>query len=160
MIKSNIDLNVKGYKVTLSKRLLFYKGDTFYLTFSIANTIIDEIDSVEVVNGVLPLTSNVSAYMLLGSDKMTGTIIENNRIRFKIEKEYTEEIGVHYLQLVIVELDEFGEKEILHTPKFAYEVQEPLAYIGDIEDDVAKVDYAIVDKSRVYSLNDDVSEEE
>lgn len=160
MIKSNIDLNVKGYKVALSKRLLFYKGDTFYLTFSIANTIIDEIDSVEVVNGVLPLTSNVSAYMLLGSDKMTGTIIENNRIRFKIEKEYTEEIGVHYLQLVIVELDEFGEKEILHTPKFAYEVQEPLAYIGDIEDEVAKVDYAIVDKSRVYSLNDDVSEEE
>ena len=66
MIKSNIDLNVKGYKVVLSKRLLFYKGDTFYLTFSIANTIIDEIDSVEVVNGILPLTSNVSAYMLLG----------------------------------------------------------------------------------------------
>ena len=158
MIKSNIDLNVKGYKVTLSKRLLFYRGDTFYLTFSIADTIIDEIDSVQVIDGILPLTPNVKAYMLVGSDKVDGTIIENNRIRFKINEEYTKNVGTYYLQLVIVELDEFGEKEIIHTPQFMYEVRDPIGDINNI-DDIAKVDYAIVDKSTVYGLSDDTGEE-
>ena len=81
MIKSNIDINVKGYKAILDKKIQVYQGDTFYLTFQLSDTIIDEIDSVKVKDGVLPVTEDIEAYMLVGNDKVDGTLIENNRYR-------------------------------------------------------------------------------
>ena len=164
MIKSNIDINVKGYKAILDKKIQVYQGDTFYLTFQLSDTIIDEIDSVKVKeDGVLPLTEDIEAYMLVGSDKVEGTLIENNRIVFKLKQQYTKEVGIYYLQIVVVEIDEDGEKEIVHTPEFAYEVKEAIGLLDipeepDIppkppEDDYARVDKALVDKGIVASAS-------
>lgn len=164
MIKSNIDINVKGYKAILDKKIQVYQGDTFYLTFQLSDTIIDEIDSVKVKeDGVLPLTEDIEAYMLVGSDKVEGTLIENNRIVFKLKQQYTKEVGIYYLQIVVVEIDEDGEKEIVHTPEFPYEVKEAIGLLDipeepDIppkppEDDYARVDKALVDKGIVASAS-------
>lgn len=164
MIKSNIDINVKGYKAILDKKIQVYQGDTFYLTFQLSDTIIDEIDSVKVKeDGVLPLTEDIEAYMLVGSDKVEGTLIENNRIIFKLKQQYTKEVGTYYLQIVVVEIDEDGEKEIVHTPEFPYEVKEAIGLLDipeepDIppkppEDDYARVDKALVDKGIVASAS-------
>lgn len=164
MIKSNIDINVKGYKAILDKKIQVYQGDTFYLTFQLSDTIIDEIDSVKVKeDGVLPLTEDIEAYMLVGSDKVEGTLIENNRIVFKLKQQYTKEVGTYYLQIVVVEIDEDGEKEIVHTPEFPYEVKEAIGLLDipeepDIppkppEDDYARVDKALVDKGIVASAS-------
>ena len=177
MIRSDIDLSVKGYKVALDKKIKVYQGDTFYLTFQLADTIIDEIDSVKVVDGVLPLTPDIEAYMLVGNDKVDGTVIENNRVVFKLKKEYTQEVGIHQLQIVITEIDEEGEREIVHTPEFNYEVkeaigifEEPEPIIPDVppptpSEDYARVDYAITNESMVakaslFDLEGDIKNEE
>lgn len=160
MIKSNIDINVKGYKAILDKKIQVYQGDTFYLTFQLSDTIIDEIDSVKVKDGILPLTEDIEAYMLVGNDKVDGTLIEDNRVVFKLKQQYTKEVGIHYLQIVITEMDEDGEKEIVHTPEFTYEVKEAIGLLDipeepDVpppkppQDDYSRVDEALVDKGIV-----------
>lgn len=143
-------LEINGYKATTSNKLKFYKGDRLKLSFSIANSIISEIDSEQVIDGILPITENIQALMIIKDKKVVGTIIEDNKIVFDFKPEY-QEIGINQFQLVIIEINDNGEKEILHTPPFNIEVAEPIGNYEDIGvgDEEAKVDYAIVGKSRV-----------
>lgn len=147
-------LEANGFKAKLSNKLKFYKGDKLNLSFSISNGLISEIDSQEVINGILPINSiKIEAYMLIGSNKVAGTIIENNNIIFRFTPEY-QEIGINQFQIVIIELQDDGSKEILHTPPFTIEVAEPIGVIGEEDNndvDVARVNYAIVNKSIVGS---------
>ena len=150
-IISKVGIDANGYKVKLDKKLRFYKGDCLNLSFSISNSMISEIDSQEVINGMLPVDSEkVKVYILAGNEKKSGTIITDNRVVFKLNSNYTKDIGVFQLQLVIIEFQEDGSKEILHTPPFEYEVAEPIALFDEeLEDDVAKVGYAVVGRSVV-----------
>lgn len=144
-------LEVNGYRATTSNKLKFYKGDRLKLSFSIANSIISEIDSEQVIDGILPITENIQALMIIKDKKVVGTIIEDNKIVFDFKPEY-QEIGINQFQLVIIEINDNGEKEILHTPPFNIEVAEPIGNYEDTETDieeVARVGYAVVGKSRV-----------
>lgn len=150
-IISKVGIDANGYKVKLDKKLRFYKGDCLNLSFSISNSMISEIDSQEVINGMLPVDSEkVKVYILAGNEKKSGTIITDNRVVFKLNSDYTKDVGIFQLQLVIIELQEDGSKEILHTPPFEYEVADPIALFDEeLEDDVAKVGYAVVGRSVV-----------
>lgn len=150
-IISKVGIDANGYKVKLDKKLRFYKGDCLNLSFSISNSMISEIDSQEVINGMLPVDSEkVKVYILAGNEKKSGTIIADNRVVFKLNSNYTKDIGVFQLQLVIIEFQEDGSKEILHTPPFEYEVAEPIALFDeDLEEDIARVGYAVVGRSVV-----------
>ncbi len=148
MIVSGVDLDVKGYKATLSKKLKFYKGDCLNISFSITSSVISQIDSSEVIEGVLPVTDNIRAYMLVGSDKVAGTIVQDNKIIFKLTPEY-QTVGITELQIVLIEMLDDGSKEILHTPPFNLEIAEPIGDYEEIEEDIARVGYAIVGKSIV-----------
>ena len=148
MIVSGVDLEVKGYKATLSKKLKFYKGDCLNISFSITSSVISQIDSSEVIEGVLPVTDNIRAYMLVGSDKVAGTIVQDNKIIFKLTPEY-QTVGITELQIVLIEMLDDGSKEILHTPPFNLEIAEPIGNYEEIEEDIARVGYAIVGKSIV-----------
>ena len=148
MIVSGVDLEVKGYKATLSKKLKFYKGDCLNISFSITSSVISQIDSSEVIEGVLPVTDNIRAYMLIGSDKVAGTIVQDNKIIFKLTPEY-QTVGITELQIVLIEMLDDGSKEILHTPPFNLEIAEPIGNYEEIEEDIARVGYAIVGKSIV-----------
>ena len=144
-------LEVNGFKATTTNKLKFYKGDRLKLSFSIANSIISEIDSEQVIDGILPITENIQALMIIKDKKVVGTIIEDNKIVFDFKQEY-QEIGINQFQLVIIEINDNGEKEILHTPPFNIEVAEPIGNYEDTETDieeVARVGYAVVGKSRV-----------
>lgn len=150
-IIGKVGIDANGYKVKLDKKLRFYKGDCLNLSFSISNSMISEIDSQEVINGMLPVDSEkVKVYILAGNEKKSGTIIADNRVVFKLNSNYTKDIGVFQLQLVIIEFQEDGSKEILHTPPFEYEVAEPIALFDeDLEEDIARVGYAVVGRSVV-----------
>ena len=150
-IISKVGIDANGYKVKLDKKLRFYKGDCLNLSFSISNSMISEIDSQEVINGMLPVDSEkVKVYILAGNEKKSGTIITDNRVVFKLNSDYTKDVGIFQLQLVIIELQEDGSKEILHTPPFEYEVAEPIALFDeDLEEDIARVGYAVVGRSVV-----------
>ena len=149
-IISKVGIDANGYKVKLDKKLRFYKGDCLNLSFSISNSMISEIDSQEVINGMLPVDSEkVKVYILAGNEKKSGTIITDNRVVFKLNSDYTKDVGIFQLQLVIIELQEDGSKEILHTPPFEYEVADPIALFDEEIDDVAKVGYAVVGRSVV-----------
>lgn len=148
MIVSGVDLEVKGYKATLSKKLKFYKGDCLNISFSITSSVISQIDSSEVIEGVLPVTDNIRAYMLVGSDKVAGTIVQDNKIIFKLTPEY-QTVGITELQIVLIEMLDDGSKEILHTPPFTLEIAEPIGDYEEIEEDIARVGYAVVGRSVV-----------
>ena len=148
MIVSGVDLEVKGYKATLSKKLKFYKGDCLNISFSITSSVISQIDSSEVIEGVLPVTDNIRAYMLVGSDKVAGTIVQDNKIIFKLTPEY-QTVGITELQIVLIEMLDDGSKEILHTPPFTLEIAEPIGDYEEIEEDIARVGYAVVGRSIV-----------
>ena len=150
-IISKVGIDANGYKVKLDKKLRFYKGDCLNLSFSISNSMISEIDSQEVINGMLPVDSEkVKVYILAGNEKKSGTIIADNRVVFKLNSNYTKDIGVFQLQLVIIEFQEDGSKEILHTPPFEYEVAEPIALFDEeIDENIARVGYAVVGRSVV-----------
>lgn len=148
MIVSGVDLEVKGYKPILSKKLKFYKGDCLNISFSITSSVISQIDSSEVIEGVLPVTDNIRAYMLIGSDKVAGTIVQDNKIIFKLTPEY-QTVGITKLQIVLIEMLDDGSKEILHTPPFNLEIAEPIGNYEEIEEDIARVGYAVVGRSVV-----------
>jgi len=148
MIVSGVDLDVKGYKATLSKKLKFYKGDCLNISFSITSSVISQIDSSEVIEGVLPVTDNIRAYMLVGSDKVAGTIVQDNKIIFKLTPEY-QTVGITELQIVLIEMLDDGSKEIFHTPPFNLEIAEPIGDYEEIEEDIARVGYAVVGRSVV-----------
>ena len=103
MIIGNIDLEISGYSATLSKDIKLYRGDSFTLSFSLSNILISRIDSVEISDGVLPLNGNIQALMLIensrGQDFVSGTIIENNKINFRISEEHTQAIGINKIQM-------------------------------------------------------------
>ena len=144
-------LEVNGFKAKVSNKLKFYKGDKLNLSFSISNTLISEINSKEVINGILPIDSdNIKAFMLIKDKEIAGTIIKNNNIIFKFSPEH-QEIGINQFQIVITELQEDGSKEILHTPPFVIEIAEPIGTFEEPEENIAKADYAIVGKSVVGS---------
>lgn len=144
-------LEVNGFKAKVSNKLKFYKGDRLNLSFSISNTLISEIDSKEVENGILPINSDkIKAFMLIKDKEIAGTIIKNNNIIFKFSPEH-QTIGINQFQIVITELQDDGSKEILHTPPFVIEVAEPIGTFEEHEENIAKADYAIVGKSTVGS---------
>lgn len=148
MIVSGVDLDVKGYKATLSKKLKFYKGDCLNISFSITSSVISQIDSLEVIDGVLPVTDNIRAYMLVGGDKVAGTIVQDNKIIFKLTPEY-QTVGTTELQIVLIEILDDGSKEILHTPPFNLEIAEPIGNYEEVEEDIARAGYAVVGRSVV-----------
>lgn len=144
-------LEVNGFKAKVSNKLKFYKGDRLNLSFSISNTLISEIDSKEVENGILPINSDkIKAFMLIKDKEIAGTIIKNNNIIFKFGPEH-QTIGINQFQIVITELQDDGSKEILHTPPFVIEIAEPIGTFEEPEENIAKADYAIVGKSIVGS---------
>lgn len=150
-IASINSLVASGYKAKLSNRLRFYKGDRLDLCFSIANQLISEVDSNEVVDGILPIDSpNIEAKLILESQEIIGTVIEDNRVVFRFEPEY-QNVGMNYFQIVIIEHCEDGTKDILHTPIFPIEIAEPLGFLPENDDDTAVVGRAIVGYSRVRS---------
>lgn len=155
MIIGNIDLEISGYSATLSKDIKLYRGDSFTLSFSLSSILISRIDSVEISDGVLPLNGNIQALMLIensrGQDFVSGTIIENNKINFRISEEHTQAIGINKMQIVLTEVNSDGTKEVLHTPPFEFEIKEP---IGSYDIKEARVDYALVDQSSVALLSD------
>lgn len=147
MIIGNVDLEVNGYEAILSKDIKLYRGDSFTLSFSLSQSFISRINSEEIIDGILPLNSNITATMLIentyGTDYISGTIIEDNRIQFKILEEHTQAVGINKLQIVLEE----GGTDILHIPEFEFEVRDALDTNG--VEDQARVDYAKVDMSRV-----------
>ena len=145
-IVSHNTLKANGLNATLTNKLKFYYGDRLNLSFSINNKLISEINSEEVIDGLLPIDSpNIEAKMLIENHEVVGTIIEDNNVVFMLEPEY-QTIGITKFQIVIVEHLEDGSKEILHTPPFPIEIAEPIGYYNDEQ---ARVGYAIVGKSRV-----------
>ena len=158
-IVSHNTLKVNGYTPTLTNRLKFYYGDRLNLSFSINNKLISEVNSEEVIDGLLPIDSpNIEAKMLIEKHEIVGTIIEDNNVVFMLEPEY-QKIGITKFQIVIIENHEDGSKEILHTPPFPIEIAKPIGNYDDEggggeggggdEEEPARVGYAIVDKSKV-----------
>lgn len=145
-IVSANSLEAKGFRAVLSNKLTFYKGDRLNLSFIIANKLISEVDSKEVVDGILPIDSeNVEAFMILEDGSVKGTIKQDNKVVFMLEPEY-QKIGENYFQIVIKENLSDGSIEILHTPPFKIDIEPPLGYV---DGDEARVGYALVGKSRV-----------
>ena len=159
MIVSKIDLEAKGYKAKLSKKLRFYQGDSLHLSFTIMSEMLDEIDSQEISDGIIPIDCpNIECVMLVENMMVAGTIKEGNEVVFNLSSYFTQEIGVRKLQIKIMEKDMIGGTvEVFHTPPFEYEIAEPICTTPVEPAQYAMVDYAIVDKDIIAPCTDGVA---
>jgi hypothetical protein len=148
MIISKIDIETKGYKAKLSKKLKFYQGDSLHLSFTIMSELLEEIDSVEITDGIIPLDSpNIECQMLVENMSVAGMVKEGNEVIFNLSPFFTKDIGIRKLQIKIIEKNPYsGESEVFHTPPFEYEIAEPISTTPLVESTFAMVDYAIVDQ--------------
>ena len=79
-IISHSTLKANGLNATLTNKLKFYYGDRLNLSFSINNKLISEINSEEVIDGLLPIDSpNIEAKMLIENHEVAGTILNLKR---------------------------------------------------------------------------------
>ena len=130
-IVSRNRIKVDGYEVKLKHDLKFYYGDTLNLSFSISNEAISQICSYQITDGDLRLNSDkIKAYMIVENKEITGTIIEDNCVIFRLEPKY-QTIGVSMLQIILKEDTGGGEVDILHTPPFPLFIEDPIAELGD-----------------------------
>ena len=148
---SNIDIMINEYEATLSKQIKLYRGDTLTLSFALSNTLISRIESEDIIDGMLPLDGSITAKVLIEDadkiDYISGTIINNNRIEFKLLEKHTNKIGVNKMQIVLLQVSEDNLTEILHSPPFEFEIRNP---IGNLDGEY-RTDRDITDKARTDS---------
>ena len=83
-IVSHSTLKANGLNATLTNKLKFYYGDRLNLSFSINNKLISEINSEEVIDGLLPIGSlNIEAKMLIENHEVVGAIFLKCKEVFK-----------------------------------------------------------------------------
>ena len=148
---SNIDIMINEYEATLSKQIKLYRGDTLTLSFALSNTLISRIESEDIIDGMLPLDGSITAKVLIEDadkiDYISGTIIKNNRIEFKLLEKHTNKIGINKMQIVLLQVSEDNLTEILHSPPFEFEIRNP---IGSLDGEY-RTDRDITDKARTDS---------
>ena len=148
---SNIDIMINEYEATLSKQIKLYRGDSLTLSFALSNSLISRIESEDIIDGMLPLDGSITAKVLIEDadkiDYISGTIIKNNRIEFKLLEEHTNKIGVNKMQIVLLQVSEDNLTEILHSPPFEFEIRNP---IGSLDGEY-RTDRDITDKARTDS---------
>ena len=148
---SNIDIMINEYEATLSKQIKLYRGDTLTLSFALSNTLISRIESEDIIDGMLPLDGSITAKVLIEDadkiDYISGTIINNNRIEFKLLEKHTNKIGINKMQIVLLQVSEDNLTEILHSPPFEFEIRNP---IGNLDGEY-RTDRDITDKARTDS---------
>lgn len=148
---SNIDIMINEYEATLSKQIKLYRGDTLTLSFALSNTLISRIESENIIDGILPLDGSITAKVLIEDadkiDYVSGTVINNNRIEFKLLEKHTNKVGINKMQIVLLQVSEDNFTEILHSPPFEFEIRNP---IGNLDEEY-RTDRDIVDKARTDS---------
>lgn len=124
----NTTVTVNGYRATIKPKLQFYRGDSVYLVITILDTIINSIEGVD-VQEVLPMSALKEVKLILktpsGSIPINSVEQVDNRVKFKILSDYTQEVGNYQFQLVCFDNDNC----MFHIPPCPYSVAEP---IGDL----------------------------
>lgn len=131
-LSKKIQLRVKGYDITPSDRVQIYKNDSIDLIFTIFEY------GIVVKNGltykdymaVEPLSAKLLIETPYGQDYIESTKVSENTITFHLTKEYTQNVGV--TKMAIVLLGEDGYKITL--PEFDFEIRRTINEEWDGED--------------------------
>ena len=141
-LSKTINLTVKGYTISLSESIGFYKNDALKLIFNINEYGIDVETNQRALMPISPLLAHLRIDSPDGTEEIESLQITNNHVEFYLSKKYTQHIGVSKMQLRLSDLD--GCKITL--PSFEFEIRESMY---DSDDQVIHAVSTLVDENDV-----------
>lgn len=131
-LSKKIQLRVKGYDITPSDRVQIYKNDSIDLIFTIFEY------GIVVKNGltykdymaVEPLSAKLLIETPYGQDYIESTTVSKNEITFHLTKDYTQNVGVTKMAIVLLGEDEYK----ITLPEFDFEIKRTINEEWDGED--------------------------
>lgn len=123
-LSKTIVLTVKGFEVTLSEAIGFYKNDAVKLKFNINEYGIDVTQSAKVrtVMPINPLSAKLRIDLPTGAEELESVGIVDNQVEFYLSSKYTRHIGISTMQIRL--LDNDGCQVTL--PSFTFEIQDSM----------------------------------
>ena len=123
-LSKTIVLTVKGFEVTLSEAIGFYKNDAVKLKFNINEYGIDVTQSTKVrtIMPINPLSAKLRIDLPTGSEELESVDIVDNQVEFYLSSKYTRHIGISTMQIRL--LDNDGCQVTL--PSFTFEIQDSM----------------------------------
>lgn len=141
-LSKTINLTVKGYTISLSEAIGFYKNDALKLIFNINEYGIDVETNQRAIMPINPLLGHLRIDSPDGTEEIESLQITNNHVEFYLSEKYTQHIGVSKMQLRLSDLD--GCKITL--PSFEFEIRESMY---DSDDQVVHAVSTLVDENDV-----------
>ena len=123
-LSKTIVLTVKGFEVTLSEAIGFYKNDAVKLKFNINEYGIDVTQSTKVrtIMPINPLSAKLRIDLPTGAEELESVDIVDNQVEFYLSSKYTRHIGISTMQIRL--LDNDGCQVTL--PSFTFEIQDSM----------------------------------
>ena len=123
-LSKTIVLTVKGFEVTLSEAIGFYKNDAVKLKFNINEYGIDVTQSAKVrtIMPINPLSAKLRIDLPTGAEELESVGIVDNQVEFYLSSKYTRHIGISTMQIRL--LDNDGCQVTL--PSFTFEIQDSM----------------------------------
>ena len=123
-LSKTIVLTVKGFEVTLSEAIGFYKNDAVKLKFNINEYGIDVTQSAKVrtIMPINPLSAKLRIDLPTGAEELEAVDIVDNQVEFYLSSKYTRHIGISTMQIRL--LDNDGCQVTL--PSFTFEIQDSM----------------------------------
>ena len=123
-LTKTIVLTVKGFEVTLSEAIGFYKNDAVKLKFNINEYGIDVTQSAKVrtIMPINPLSAKLRIDLPTGAEELESVDIVDNQVEFYLSSKYTRHIGISTMQIRL--LDNDGCQVTL--PSFTFEIQDSM----------------------------------
>lgn len=148
-LSKTIVLTVKGFEVTLSEAIGFYKNDAVKLKFNINEYGIDVTQSTKVrtIMPINPLSAKLRIDLPTGAEELESVDIVDNQVEFYLSSKYTRHIGISTMQIRL--LDNDGCQVTL--PSFTFEIQDSM-----FEDDEVVVEAVtmLVDEEGHYLVDE------
>lgn len=146
-LSKTINLTVKGYSVTLSDSIGFYKNDALKLKFNINQYGIDVDTHQRALMPINPLLAHLRIDSPDGTEEIESLRIIDNHVEFYLSEKYTQHIGKSQMQLRLSDSD--GCKITL--PAFEFEIRESMY---DSDDQVIHAVSTLVDENKVEVVDE------
>lgn len=131
-LSKKIQLRVKGYEITPSDRVQIYKNDSIDLIFTVFEygIIVKNGLTYKDYMAIEPLSANLLIETPYGQDYIESTIVKDNEITFHLTKDYTQNVGVTKMAIVLLGEDEYK----ITLPPFDFEIRNTINENWDGED--------------------------
>lgn len=131
-LEKRITVTVQNFSSKLSSEIQFFKNDAIDLVFSIFEYGV-EVKGLSTKYRIMPINP-LKAKLLIetpfGIDSVESASIDENKITFHLDSEYTQNVGTSRMQIVLL----YGDNYKVTLPEFAFTIKNSINEEWDGED--------------------------